>query len=83
MLKKYKTTFAKHAQVVNSTRTGGQFLTTSRDLVITVKLAQFLTDRARSGINRFRILWGVYRMKKIHEMGYGIIGTGYGRNGLR
>ncbi len=22
-------------------------------------------------------------MKKIHGMGYGIVGTGYGRNGLR
>ncbi len=30
-----------------------------RDLVITAKLALFLTDRARSGINRFRILPGV------------------------
>ncbi len=39
--------------------------------------------RARSCTNRFRILGGVYRMKKIHGMGYGIIGTGYGRNGLR
>ncbi len=25
-----------------------------RDLVITIKLAQFLTDRAQSGTNRFR-----------------------------
>ncbi len=30
-----------------------------RDLVITVKLAQFLTDTAQSGINRFRMLPGV------------------------
>ncbi len=28
-----------------------------RGLVITVKLAQFLTDRAQSGTNRFRISW--------------------------
>ncbi len=41
------------------TRTGGQFFAKSRGLVITVKLAQFLTDRAWSGINRLRILWGV------------------------
>ncbi len=30
-----------------------------RDLVITVKLAQFLTDRAESGTSRFRMLPGV------------------------
>ncbi len=30
-----------------------------RDLVITVKLAQFLTDRAQSGTDRFRMLPGV------------------------
>ncbi len=30
-----------------------------RDLVINVELAQFLTDRAQSGINRFRMLPGV------------------------
>ncbi len=30
-----------------------------RDLVITAKLAQFLTDRAQSGTNRFRIFPGV------------------------
>ncbi len=30
-----------------------------RHLVITVKLAQFLTDRTQSGINRFRMLPGV------------------------
>ncbi len=47
------------------------------------RLAQFLTDRARSGINRFRILPGISRAKKFEKMGYDIIGTGYGRNGLR
>ncbi len=41
------------------TRTGGQFFVKLRDLVITVKLAQFLTDRARSGTNRYRISRGV------------------------
>ncbi len=39
-----------------------------RDLVITVKLAQFLTDRAQSGTNRFRMLpgesWAKNKLKK-------------------
>ncbi len=35
-----------------------------RHLVITVKLAQFLTDRTQSGINRFRTLPGVSWAKK-------------------
>ncbi len=47
------------------TRTGGQFFAKSRDLVITIKLGQFLTDRVRSGTNRFRILPGMSRAKKI------------------
>ncbi len=52
--------------------------------VITVKLAQFLTNRAQSGTNRIRMLRGMSRAKKKFEkMGYGMIGTGYGRNGLR
>ncbi len=46
------------------TRTGGQFFAKSRDLVITVKLAEFLTDRVWSGINRFRILLGMSRAKQ-------------------
>ncbi len=39
-----------------------------RDLVITVKLAQFLTDRAQSGTSRFRMLPGVSSAKKIENM---------------
>ncbi len=35
-----------------------------RDLVITVKLAQFLTDKAQSGTNRFRISWRTKKTKK-------------------
>ncbi len=31
-----------------------------RDLVITVKLAQFLTGRAQSGTSRFRVLPGAF-----------------------
>ncbi len=49
------------------TRTGGHFAK-SRDLVITVKPAQFLTDRARSGTNRFRILPGVPNKKKLKTL---------------
>ncbi len=40
-----------------------------RDLVITVKLAQFLTDRAQSGTNRFRMTPGVSWTKKIEKGG--------------
>ncbi len=40
-----------------------------RDLVITVKLAQFLTNRAQSGTNRFRMLPGVSWVKKIEKGG--------------
>ncbi len=40
-----------------------------RDLVITVKLAQFLTDRAQSGTSRFRMLPGVFWAKKIEKGG--------------
>ncbi len=47
-----------------------------RDLVSTIKLAQFLTDRSQSGTNRLRMLPGVYwakklkkEVKKIHVMG--------------
>ncbi len=36
-----------------------------RDLVITVKLDQLLTNRAQSGTNRFRILAGVSWTKQI------------------
>ncbi len=35
-----------------------------RDLVITVKLAQFLTDRAQNGTNRLRVLPGVSVLNK-------------------
>ncbi len=40
-----------------------------RDLVITVKLAQFLTDGAQSGTSRFRMLPGVSWAKKIEKWG--------------
>ncbi len=39
-----------------------------RDLVITIKLAQFLIDRAQSGTYRFRILPGVSRTKKFEKV---------------
>ncbi len=38
-----------------------------RYLVITVKLAQFLIDRAQDRTNRFRILPGVSRKNKIEK----------------
>ncbi len=47
-----------------------------RDLVITVKLAQFLTDRAHSGTNRFRIFPGVSWAKKIEKGSEKIQGRG-------
>ncbi len=41
----------KRVNNICKTRPGGQLFAKSRDLVITVKLAQFLTDRVRSGTN--------------------------------
>ncbi len=38
-----------------------------RDLVITVKHAQFLIDRAQSGTNRLRMLQGVSWKKKLKK----------------
>ncbi len=51
-----------------------------RDLVITVKLAQFLTDRAESGTSRFRRLPGVSWAEKLkNEVKKKIKGEGVAR----
>ncbi len=63
-----KKNFEKTLNNVCKTRTGGQFFAKSRDLVITVRLAQFLTDRARSTTNRFRIFRGVPNKKMLKNL---------------
>ncbi len=46
---------------------GGKKFILWRDLVVTVKLTQFLTDRAQSGNNRSRILPGVSLTKNLKK----------------